>query len=101
MIVPCGHKVLVKADKVDEKIGGLYLPEQTKEKRQNEQILGTVVSIGVNCWKAFDDGIPWCKVGDHVYYARNGGWKITDPETKESFILLNDEDIAATLEKEK
>jgi co-chaperonin GroES (HSP10) len=99
-IVPCGHMVLVTPDAVDEKTsGGLYLAVETKERRQNEQVIGTIVRIGINAWRAFDDGIPWAKEGDRVFYARNGGWKITDPDTKEQFVLLTDEDICATLEK--
>jgi len=102
MIVPSGHRVLVKPDEVDEKTaGGLYLAVETKERRQNEQVLGVIVRIGKTAWLAFDKGEPWAEVGQRVFYARNGGWKITDPETKEQFVLLNDEDICATVEKEK
>lgn len=98
MITPAGHKVLVEPDVVEDKtLAGLYLAESTKERKRNEQIVGTLVAVGINCWVAFDDGKPWAKVGDRVYYARNGGWKIIDPETKKEFVLLNDEDICAIL----
>jgi len=99
MIVPSGHRVLVKADTVDEKIGSIFLAVETKERRQNEQVIGTIVAIGKTAWLAFDKGEPWAEVGQRVFYARNGGWKITDPDSKEQFILLNDEDVCATLEK--
>ena len=100
MIVPCGHRVLVKPDTVDEKKGGLYVPVQAKERMQNEQILGTIIEIGETAWKAFDDGVPWAKKGDKIYYARNGGWKIKDQTDGSEYVLLNDEDICAIL-KEK
>ncbi|MFA5340554.1 MAG: co-chaperone GroES family protein [Clostridia bacterium] len=99
MIVPSGHRVLVTPDTVDEKQGSIYLAVETKERRQNEQVMGTIVAIGKTAWLAFDKGEPWAEVGQRVFYARNGGWLITDPDTKEKFVLLNDEDICATIEK--
>lgn len=98
-IVPAGHRVLVKPDEVEEKTsGGLYLAVETKERKANEQIFGTVIKVGVNAWKAFDDGSPWAKVGDRVTFAKYGGFNIEDPVTKEKFRLLNDEDICAVVE---
>lgn len=99
MIKPCGHRVLIKCDEVDEKTsGGLYLAVETKERRANEQIFGTLVAIGENAWKAFDEGKPWAKVGDRVTFAKYGGFTIEDPVTKEKLRLLNDEDICAVVE---
>jgi len=93
MIKPCGHRVLVRPDEVADKRGHLYVPASTREREQYAQIFGTVVEIGPNAWKAFDSGEPWCKVGDRVAIAKYGGFVIEDPETKEQFRLLNDEDI--------
>ena len=50
-----------------------------------------------NAWKAFDGGEPWAKVGDRVAFAKYGGFKIEDPDTKEVYRLLNDEDITAII----
>jgi co-chaperonin GroES (HSP10) len=98
MIKPAGHRVLVKPDEVEEKVGSLYLAVETKERRANEQIFGTLVAIGENAWKAFDEGKPWAKVGDRVTFAKYGGFTIEDPVTKEKLRLLNDEDICAVVE---
>jgi co-chaperonin GroES (HSP10) len=98
MIKPAGHRVLVKPDEVEEKVGSLYLAVETKERRANEQIFGTLVAIGANAWKAFDDGSAWAKVGDRVTFAKYGGFTIEDPVTKEKLRLLNDEDICAVVE---
>jgi len=98
MIVPAGHRVLIKAEDVDEKTrGGLYLSPTTMERRKNERVIGTIVSIGMNAWKAFDGGEPWAKEGDKIFYARYGGSTIKDPDTQEEFILLNDEDVLAVV----
>ncbi len=98
MIKPAGHRVLVKPDEISEKQGSLYLAVSTKERQANEQIFGTLVAIGANAWKAFDDGQPRAKVGDRVTFAKYGGFQIEDPVTKEKFRLLNDEDICAGVE---
>lgn len=95
MIKAAGHRVLVLPEEVDEKAGSLYLPAETRARMGDAQIFGTVVDLGLTAFKAFDDGEPWCKVGDRVAFAKYGGFIIEDPETKEVFRLLNDEDIVA------
>jgi len=98
MIEPAGHRVLVKADKIEERTsGGIILPDISKEQKSQAQIFGTVVCVGSNAFKAFDDGHRWCEVGDKVAFAKYGGFVIEDPETKELFRLLNDEDICAVI----
>jgi co-chaperonin GroES (HSP10) len=99
MLRPAGHRLLVKPDEVSEKQGSLYLAVSTKERQANEQIFGTIVSIGKTAWKAFDDGEPWAKVGDRVAFAKYGGFQIEDPITKEKLRLLNDEDVCAVVEE--
>ena len=104
MIKPCGYLLLVKADTVSEKTsGGLYVPVETKERKMNEQIFGTVVKIGKMAWRAFDKGEPdwepWAKVGDKIAFAKYGGFSIEDPYTKETFRLLKDEDVLAVVEE--
>ncbi|MBV5327095.1 MAG: hypothetical protein JZU65_05570 [Chlorobium sp.] len=96
MIYPAGHRVLVKVDEIEEKTkGGIILVDADKQTEAN--IFGTLVVVGPTAWKAFDDGEAWAKVGDKVAFAKYGGFIINDPETKESFRLLNDEDITCVI----
>jgi len=95
MIKPAGHRVLVMPDKVDEKQGSIFIPIEARERMGEAQIYGTVISLGMTAFKAFDDGEPWCKVGDRVAFAKYGGFIIKDPETNEIYRLLNDEDVCA------
>jgi co-chaperonin GroES (HSP10) len=99
-VKPAGHRVLVKADEVDEKNGSLFLPPDVRQKMGDAQIFGTIVALGPTAWKAFDDGEPWAKIGDRVAFAKYGGFIIQDPGTKEQFRLLNDEDICAIITQE-
>jgi len=52
---------------------------------------GTVVRIGVNAWKAFDDGTPWAHVGDKVVFRKYAGEVIKDGDVE--YRVVNDEDI--------
>lgn len=96
MITPVGHRVLVKPLPVEKKTaGGILLADTVVDKHQRDQQKGVVVAIGENAWKAFDDGTPWCKVGDLVLFSRYGGKTVYEDE--QEFRVLNDEDIVAVV----
>lgn len=103
MITPLGHRLLIKPEKLedvdkvysDAKQAGLYVPDQTARQEQVAIDKGTVVSLGATAFRAFDDGVPWCAVGDLVAYTRYGGKLLKDPETEQEYIVLNDEDVIA------
>jgi len=107
-IIPCGHRVVIKPyelEKVDEvfakaKKMGLEIPDLDEHKREKNAVnRGILVSIGVNAWKAFDDGTPWATVGDHVLYARYAGTKVKDGDVE--YIVCSDEDIVCILKDSK
>ena len=98
---PAGHRLLVAPDKVEDKDGSIFLSPLTMERRKSEKIFGTVLKVGRTAFRAFDDGEPWCKVGDHVAFAKFAGAVVEDPETKEQFRLLQDEDIILVHTKEE
>jgi co-chaperonin GroES (HSP10) len=101
MIQPANQKILVVPDEIkDQTDGGLYLPIATRERRKNQQVIGTIVAIGKNCWKAFDDGSPWAEVGDKIYYAANAGKLLVDPETDKEYLIIYDQDVVAIIRKE-
>jgi chaperonin GroES len=98
MIVPAGHRVLVKVEDAEEVTkGGIVIPKTIADKNTEANIIGELVAIGDTAWKAFDDGVPWAKIGDRVAFAKYGGFIIADPDTGEQFRLLNDEDITAVI----
>jgi chaperonin GroES len=95
MIKPEGYKVLVKPDPVEEKSdGGIILPDQVKDMEQRGVIRGIIIDIGPTAnVKYIEDGSTYrkAKVGDHVIYARYGGFIIEEDD--EEYRVLNDEDI--------
>ena len=54
-----------------------------------------VVAIGPTAFKAFDDGLPWCKVGDCVLICKYSGDDLDDVEEDEIYRVINDRDIEA------
>ena len=97
MIIPCGHRVLVKIDEVEEKTnGGIFIPKTIADKQEEAGIFGTIVAIGETAWKDFG-GRAWATVGDRVMIAKYGGFIAQEPDTAEKFRILNDEDIVAVL----
>lgn len=97
MIVPCGHRVLVKIDEVEEKTaGGIVIPKNVAAKEEEAGIFGTIVAVGETAWKDFG-GRAWAVVGDRVMIARYGGFIAQEPGTDEKFRILNDEDIVAVI----
>lgn len=101
MIKPLIHRVLVKAEKFEEfsedvkraKAVGIVIPELEEHKRQQASVdRGVVVAIGDTAYRDYGIDCP-IKIGDVVNYARFAGKIIIDPETKEEFVALNDEDL--------
>ena len=87
-----GHRLLIKPDPVEKKTeSGIILARDERAYRE-ATMAGTIVQIGPTAWQGFGDSRPWAKVGDHIIYARHTGKFVTDPETKEEFYVINDED---------
>jgi co-chaperonin GroES (HSP10) len=110
MIIPTGHKVLVKLDPVEQKSKeGIILYTDSQENMHKVGIQrGLVLANGPSAWKAFREveegkevnGRPWAKVGDYVLFAKFAGRFIDDPfqDSEDGhFMIMNDEDIIAIL----
>lgn len=97
MIKPCGYYLVVKPDQVETTKNGIVIMTSSEEKKESRaQVLGTIKAIGPDAWKEYGKE-PWAKVGDRVAYSKYGGKFLTDPETKEEFVVLNDNDIVAII----
>lgn len=104
---PVGFRVLVKLKKVSqekEKMseGGIVIAVKTQSKINLEQRAtqeAYVIDIGESAFKGFDDGKPWCKVGDLVLISKYSGDDLDDAEDDEIYRIINDRDIEATIEE--
>jgi co-chaperonin GroES (HSP10) len=108
---PAGHRVIVKPDPLSaleekemqqyeslQKLNFEIADAKDKKRKQSAVHTGTLVAIGVNAWKAYDDGIPWAKVGDRVHFAKYGGYVCEEDGVQ--YRVLNDEDITAIVREE-
>lgn len=111
MIIPCGHRVLVRQEKYDEqdqvfksaRVAGIEIVTDKNVRYQASVDKGTIVVVGKTAWKDFGSE-PWAEKGDSVVFAKNAGKTVHDPEEKDlpedkrtPYVLLNDEDIIAIL----
>lgn len=91
---PAGHRVLIKPDKVETvSAGGIITDISNGDREADAQIIGTLVAVGPNAWKEFDDGIPWAQVGEKVLFAKYGGYAVKI--RGEVYRIMNDEDVTA------
>lgn len=100
MIEPTGHHVIIKPDQVEEKSSGgivVVSSEDLKKREQAATTTGVIVSIGINAWKAFDDGTPWAEVGDRVFFTRHVSKTIKDPVTDQEYFLMTDDNVLAII----
>jgi chaperonin GroES len=77
--------------------GGVFIPDQVREREQLATVCGYILKLGPDCYKdaaKFPNG-PWCKEGDWVIFGRYAGsrFKIEGGEVR----LLNDDEILAKI----
>lgn len=110
MLIPAGHKVLIRPGKVERKTeSGILLHYGEEDQLQEAQYqIGVIVALGDDAYKAFRkmndkgeevNGQPWAVPGDVVYYARYAGQKIRDPYTGEDLLIFVDEDVNLIIRK--
>jgi chaperonin GroES len=98
------HRVLVKPDKVEEtddvirraRAAGLEVKLDKREEKAVEY--GTVIQVGSTAFKDYGLDESPIKPEDYVTYAKYAGKEIK--YKGENYLILNDEDIVAKLEKE-
>lgn len=107
--IPTGHHVLIKPKRLEDtdtnyaaaKRMGLTLTEDTRRKEAVAVSIGQVMALGPIAYKDSGDGVPWCKPGDWVVYARHGGMYIKAPTVEDAgFLMLNDIDVVAIVDEE-
>jgi co-chaperonin GroES (HSP10) len=97
MIVPAGHKVLIRPRAVAEMSEGGIVLVADKDRELHATTEGTVVALGDTAYLKVDDGRPWCQPGDKVLYAKYAGAMVKDPTTDEDFVVVHDVDIVCII----
>ena len=95
---PVGYMVLVRPDFEKKTESGIVLAHLSDREGIAAVDTGVVVDVGPTAWKAYDNGEPWCKVGDRVCYARFGGKIIQVPDSDDKLVLIADGDVRLVME---
>lgn len=95
MLEVVGNRVLIKPKDLEVKTAsGIVISYGSDEKRHKMATMeGTIAGIGPLAWKDWGDGSNWVEVGDRVIFAQYAGKLVQDPDTKEEFFVINDEDV--------
>lgn len=102
MITVTGCRVLVrplKEEELDENVKrakalGIQFLEQDERKQKAAMDRGVVLQIGPKTSPDYMEGV---KIGDTIGFAKFGGKFITDPETKDELLVINDEDVICVI----
>lgn len=98
---PCGHRVVVLVDVVEEfSAGGILIASSNKDRQQEATTTGTLMAYGKDAWD-FGDGKPWARVGDKVVFKQYEGLKFTEKEGDKTitYRIMNDDDVVAVVEE--
>lgn len=94
-LTPIDDRIVVEPMEAEDRTsGGIYLPEQAKEKPTR----GTCVAIGPG--KLMDSGkrgAPAVKIGDEVFYGKYAGTEV-DVEGKK-YTVLRESDVLAIVDR--
>lgn len=96
---PTGWKILIAVPQVKEQTkGGVFIPDQLKDREGIASILGFVLKIGPDAYndkEKFPNG-PWCKEGDFVIFRSYSGTRFKVDEKE--FRLINDDTVEAVVD---
>ena len=87
-IKPLADRVLILPVEVEQKVGGIIIPDTAKEKPQR----GKVVAVG----NGTKDEDMILKVGDEVFYGKYAGTEIENDG--ENYLMMRQSDILAIVE---
>jgi chaperonin GroES len=93
---PCGNKILVQMDKVEEVTsGGIVLPRQKAERDEMSQMIGTLIAVGPCAWA--DQPKEWAHVGDRVKFAKFAGFLHKEEGDDTPYRVMHDLDVVMVL----
>lgn len=92
MLEPLGYRVMIRPKDLEQVTeGGIVIPDSAHKRGKAATQEGVVVALGSQAYSEVKE--PWCKVGDHVLYAKYGGTRIKDPATEAEYVMINDDDV--------
>jgi co-chaperonin GroES (HSP10) len=99
LIKPIELKKEHAVEGTDIKLDLSYASAEDEKRHEAARVEGHVVGIGETAYKDIGDGTSPVQIGDHVVFAKYAGFYVTDPDTSEDLIVLNDEDVLCVVRK--
>jgi co-chaperonin GroES (HSP10) len=102
-ITPCGYRILIRPDTVEEEItpGGIVLGNKEQDMAQKAQASGTLMAVGPAAWADCKDTegnqIDWAHPGDRVHFNKYEGETMVGLDGLE-YRLINDTAVQAVLD---
>lgn len=96
MIIPAGHKVLIKPTPVVTQVGSIVIVQDVAREAAATTD-GEVIALGDTAYMKVDDGRQWVKPGDKVLYGKYAGVMVTDPDTNVQYVVVHDVDIVCII----
>jgi chaperonin GroES len=91
----------VKPDDAADKIGSVFVPEQSADKAEVRRREGPLVAVGANAFRSGAIAALKPKPGDRVLYAQYAGSEVKKGADGERYCVMNDADLLAVLEAEQ
>ena len=100
---PLGTNVLVKRLPVDERIRGILIPEEHRDRNdlQGQLFCGTVIAVGDRSKAArFGRNRGWFEPGDRVWFWNMYDWKdkeivLRDGQSGDEYLNIKESDVTA------
>lgn len=83
MLKAIGTNICVKVDKVEDKVGSIYVPDDAKEKKQT----GLVITVG--------DSVAFVKKGDKIIFGKYSGSEVEIDRV--TYLIFKEDDVLAVL----
>ena len=90
-IIAIGPKVLVEEEVVEEKLGGILLPQEIIDKNQNAQTRGILLQKGGTAFEYLAENEEAPPIGARVFFVKYAG--VGEGFDGKYYRMVNDEDI--------
>jgi len=97
---PVGWRIMIR-DHIPAKVthGGVILADESVQHAEHLNYVGQVVEMGPDCYKhaKFQQGGPWCKIGDFIVFGRYAGQRIKFKGSDVTYRFVNDDEVLAVI----
>lgn len=91
-----GYRLVIEVDRAEQKIGSIFIPEESRLLNEEYAQSGKVLEIGP---LAFKPNEPWVNIGDRIFFKTRG--QLFRYKDGSKIRIINDEDVICIADPEK